>query len=176
MDLHDEAIEQFQNAYRLTAQDGSNQNHIQCCHMLGFCFKSKAMPKVAVMWFHRGLKIPNSTEDEYQALQQTINELQELLADPAKVLAAVKDEYAVIERAVQGDEPLEALFKAIVDGCTADRHVLAGALGIRVEQADKRLWKLRRRIRELGNISVPGPRPTCGGAPSQPAPLEVEKE
>jgi tetratricopeptide (TPR) repeat protein len=79
MDLHDEAIEEFQMAYRLAAKDGSNENHIQCCHMLGFCFKSKAMPKVAVMWFQRGLKIPNSTEDEYQALRFEIGScLQEM--------------------------------------------------------------------------------------------------
>ncbi len=70
MDVLDDAIEQFQMAFRMAGEDETlKSNYIQCCHMLGVCFKRKQMLKVAVMWFERGLKISGRTEDEYQALR-----------------------------------------------------------------------------------------------------------
>lgn len=70
MDVLDDAIEQFQMAFRMAGEDETLKgNYIQCCHMLGVCFKRKQMLKVAVMWFERGLKISGRTEDEYQALR-----------------------------------------------------------------------------------------------------------
>jgi tetratricopeptide (TPR) repeat protein len=95
MDLHDDAIGQFQMAYRLAAQEGANDHHVQCCHMLGFCFKSKSMPKVAVMWFQRGLRIPNSTEDEYQALRFEIGACYEEMGDLDKALDVFTEVYGV---------------------------------------------------------------------------------
>ena len=71
MELLDEAISEFQMAFR-TAGTGDLGDCIQCCNMLGFCFKRKEMPGVAVMWFERGLKIPNRLDDEYQALRYEI--------------------------------------------------------------------------------------------------------
>ena len=69
MDLLDEAIEQFQMAFKLATIGDLDGNYIQCCHMLGVCFKAKSLPKVAVMWFERGLRVPHRAEDEYQALR-----------------------------------------------------------------------------------------------------------
>ncbi len=95
MDLHDDAIGQFQMAYRLAAQEGANDHHVQCCHMLGFCFKNKSMPKVAVMWFQRGLKIANSTEDEYQALRFEIGSCYEEMGELDKALDVFTEVYGV---------------------------------------------------------------------------------
>jgi tetratricopeptide (TPR) repeat protein len=95
MDLHDDAIGQFQMAYRLASKDGATEHHVQCCHMLGFCFKNKSMPKVAVMWFQRGLKIPNSTEDEYQALRYEIGSCYEEMGELDKAIDIFTEVYGV---------------------------------------------------------------------------------
>jgi tetratricopeptide (TPR) repeat protein len=72
MELFDEAIEQFQLAFKVAGAEEVGNNHIQCCHMLGVCFNRKQLPRVAVMWFERGLKVPGRTDDEYQALRYEI--------------------------------------------------------------------------------------------------------
>jgi tetratricopeptide (TPR) repeat protein len=82
-------------AYRLAAQEGAHEHHVQCCHMLGFCFKNKSMPKVAVMWFQRGLRIPNSTEDEYQALRFEIGNCYEEMGEVDKALDVFTEVYGV---------------------------------------------------------------------------------
>jgi tetratricopeptide (TPR) repeat protein len=69
MDLLDEAISEFQMAFRTAGIQDLENDYIHCCNMLGVCFKRKQMPKVAIMWFERGLKIPDRPEDEYQALR-----------------------------------------------------------------------------------------------------------
>jgi tetratricopeptide (TPR) repeat protein len=86
MDLLDEAIEQFQMAFRLAAIGDNDASNIQCCHMLGVCFKLKLMPKVAVMWFERGLKVQNRGEDEYQALRYEIGLCHEELGDVGRAI------------------------------------------------------------------------------------------
>jgi hypothetical protein len=94
MDLLDEAIEQFQSAYRL-ANDSHESNYIQCCHMLGFCFNKKRMPKLAIMWFERGLKVPNRPEDEYQALRFEIGLCYEEMDDLDKAIEVFAEVYGI---------------------------------------------------------------------------------
>ncbi|GEM_PF-758445 len=95
MELNDEAIEQFQLAFKLASQGESQQNHIECCHMLGFCFRRKYLPKVAVMWFQRGLQIPNSSENEYQALRYEIGSSYEEMGDTDKALDSFLEVYGI---------------------------------------------------------------------------------
>jgi tetratricopeptide (TPR) repeat protein len=94
MDLLDEAIEQFQSAYRL-ANDGHESNYIQCCHMLGVCFNKKHMPKLAIMWFERGLKVSNRPEDEYQALRFEIGLCHEKMGDLDKAIEVFAEVYGI---------------------------------------------------------------------------------
>lgn len=68
MEMFDEAIEEFQQAFK-GITDPADQNYLLCCSMLGFCFTRKNLPRLAVMWFKRGLESPGHTEDEYQALR-----------------------------------------------------------------------------------------------------------
>jgi tetratricopeptide (TPR) repeat protein len=95
MDLFDEAIEQFQMAFRFSIHDKVNESHIQCCHMLGVCFKQKSMPKVAVMWFKRGLELPNSSENEYQALRYEIGLCYEEMGEREKALDLFMEVYGI---------------------------------------------------------------------------------
>ncbi|HVF92232.1 MAG TPA: tetratricopeptide repeat protein [Blastocatellia bacterium] len=93
MDLLDDAIEQFQMAFKTAALEDLEGNYIQCCHMLGVCFNRKGMPKVAVMWFERGLRIPNRPEEEYQALRYEIGLCYEELNEIDKAIDAFMQVY-----------------------------------------------------------------------------------
>ena len=95
MALLDEAIEQFQMAYKMATVSDTEADAIQCCNMLGVCFKQKAMHKLAVMWFQRGLKTPNRSEDEYQALRYEIGLCYEESGDFNKAIEAFMDVYGV---------------------------------------------------------------------------------
>ena len=63
--------------------------------MLGFCCTKKARPKVAVMWFSRGLKIPNSNDDEYQALRFEIGLCYEEMGEIDKSLDIFMEVYGI---------------------------------------------------------------------------------
>ena len=95
MELLDEAIEQFQLAFRRAGIEDMHANYIQCCHMLGVCFKRKNMLKVAVMWFHRGLKIPGRSEDEYQALRYEIGLSYEEMGEIDKAIDSFTEVYGL---------------------------------------------------------------------------------
>ena len=94
MELLDEAISEFQMAFR-TAGTADLGDCIQCCNMLGFCFKRKEMPGVAVMWFERGLKIPNRLEDEYQALRFEIGICYEEMGEIDRAIEVYTQVYGI---------------------------------------------------------------------------------
>lgn len=95
MDLLDEAIEQFQMAFKLATNEEHETNSMQCCHMLGFCFQRKGVHKLAIMWFERGLKIPNRSEDEYQALRYEIASCYEESGEIDKALDVFMEVYGI---------------------------------------------------------------------------------
>lgn len=95
MDLLDEAIGEFQRAFRMAGMEDLKGDYIQCCNMLGVCFKRKQMTKVAIQWFERGLKISNRPEDEYQALRYEIGLCYEELGEPEKALDVYMEVYGV---------------------------------------------------------------------------------
>lgn len=95
MDLHDDAIEQFQMAYKMATVQELQGDYIQCCHMLGVCFNRKSMPKVAVMWFQRGLNVPDRSEDEYQALRFEIGLCYEQMDELDKAIDTFMEVYGI---------------------------------------------------------------------------------
>lgn len=95
IDLIDEAIEQFQMAFRMAALGQDESNYFQCCHMLGLCFKRKGMLKPAILWFQRGLKTPNRTEDEYQALRYEMGLCYEELGELDKAIETFMEVFAI---------------------------------------------------------------------------------
>ncbi|MCA1557033.1 MAG: tetratricopeptide repeat protein [Acidobacteria bacterium] len=69
MDLVDEAVEEFQMAAGMVSPKDGTPRYLQCCNLLGHCFMQKGIPRLAAMWFKKGLDAPGHTEDEYQALR-----------------------------------------------------------------------------------------------------------
>ncbi|HSB08563.1 MAG TPA: tetratricopeptide repeat protein [Blastocatellia bacterium] len=95
MDLLDDAISEFQMAFRTAGVNEPEGDFIQCCNMLGVCFKRKQMLKVAIMWFERGLKIPNRSEDEHQALRFEIGLCYEEMGEIDKALEVFTHVYGI---------------------------------------------------------------------------------
>lgn len=95
MELLDEAISEFQMAFRAAGTEDLEGDCINCCNMLGVCFKSKRLPKIAIMWFERGLKIQNRLEDEYQALRYEIGICYEEMGEIDKAIEAFMQVYGI---------------------------------------------------------------------------------
>lgn len=95
MELLDDAISEFQMAFRTAGAEDLAGDCIHCCNMLGVCFKKKEIPKVAIMWFERGLKIPNRLEDEYQALRFEIGTCYEEIGEIDRALEVYTQVYGI---------------------------------------------------------------------------------
>jgi len=95
MELLDEAISEFQMAFRTAGAEDLEGDCIHCCNMLGVCFKRKQIPTVAIMWFERGLKIPNRLEDEYQALRFEIGICYEEMGELDKAIEVFTQVYGI---------------------------------------------------------------------------------
>ena len=95
MELLDDAIEEFQAAIRTTTPTAPDGRFIQCCNMLGLSFMAKDMPRLAVMWFQKGLDAPNRPEDEYQALRFDLGLALERMGDIGKAIDVFSEVYAI---------------------------------------------------------------------------------
>jgi tetratricopeptide (TPR) repeat protein len=95
MEMFDEAIEQFQQAFKIASWQPPGQDYLLCCSMLGFCFMQKDLPRLAVMWFKKGLDVPARTEDEYQALRYDLGLAYERLGDLERAYDTFSEVYAI---------------------------------------------------------------------------------
>ncbi|HET8946063.1 MAG TPA: tetratricopeptide repeat protein, partial [Candidatus Polarisedimenticolia bacterium] len=69
MGLVDEAIGEFQFA----ARDPGRA--LECCGILGLCFRDKGMPELALKWYKRGLDMPGLDEQQAVGLRYDIAEV-----------------------------------------------------------------------------------------------------
>ncbi len=88
MDMFEEAIEEFQQAFKTIMSDPANTDYVSCCSMLAFCFMQKELPRLAVVWLKKGLESPGRNEDVYHALRYD-------LADAYAALGDFKDAYNI---------------------------------------------------------------------------------
>lgn len=95
MDLVDEAVEEFQIAVGLVAPQDGTPRYLQCCNLLGHCFMQKGMPRLAVMWFKKGLEAPGHTEDEYQALRYEMGTAYEQAGDLDQAIEVFTEVYGI---------------------------------------------------------------------------------
>ncbi|MCU0238349.1 MAG: tetratricopeptide repeat protein [Pyrinomonadaceae bacterium] len=72
MGLMDDAVKEFQDAVKLVSANDNTRRHLQCCHFLGHCFMDKQMPKLALIWFEKGLECNQLNDEEKQALYYEI--------------------------------------------------------------------------------------------------------
>lgn len=95
MELLDEAVEEFQLAAGMASPRDGTARYLQCCNMLGHCFMRKGMPRLAVMWFKKGLEAPNHTEDEYQALRYDLGTAYEQMGELDKAIDVFTEVYGI---------------------------------------------------------------------------------
>lgn len=95
MGLMDDAVEEFQNAVKIVAPGDGTPRYLQCCNLIGHCFMEKAMPKLAIIWYQRGLDTPGHTDDEYQALRYELGMAYERAGEEEKALDLFAGIYAV---------------------------------------------------------------------------------
>jgi tetratricopeptide (TPR) repeat protein len=87
MGLIDEAIAEFQ----LAAKDENRL--LECSSMLGICFMEKGMPKLAIKWFDKGLKVGGRSEEEYAGLRYDLATAFEASGETDKALSLFTDLY-----------------------------------------------------------------------------------
>jgi tetratricopeptide (TPR) repeat protein len=95
MCLWDEAIEQFQKAFDLTAPADGTPRYLECCNLLGHCLAQKGIPRAAVMWFKKALALPALTEDESQALRYDLASAYEQAGDIDRAIDTFSEVYGV---------------------------------------------------------------------------------
>jgi tetratricopeptide (TPR) repeat protein len=86
MDMFEEAIEEFQQAFKTVMNEPTHSDYVSCCSMLAFCFMQKGLPRLAVVWLKKGLESPGRNEEVYHALRYD-------LADAYAALGDFKDAY-----------------------------------------------------------------------------------
>ncbi len=88
MDMFEEAIEEFQQAFKAVMSEPMHSDYVSCCSMLAFCFMQKGLPRLAVVWLKKGLESPGRNEDVYHALRYD-------LANAYAALGDFKDAYNI---------------------------------------------------------------------------------
>ena len=86
MDMFDEAIEEFQQAFKGVMADPRHAEYVSCCNMLAFCFSQKGLPRLAVVWLKKAMEAPGHNEEVYQALRYD-------LADAYAAMGELKNAY-----------------------------------------------------------------------------------
>jgi tetratricopeptide (TPR) repeat protein len=95
IEMYDQAVESFQQAIQSVAPGDATPRYLQCCNMLGHCFIRKGMPKLAAMWFRKGLDSPGHTEDEYQALRYELGTAYEQMGDIQRAFDTFTEVYGI---------------------------------------------------------------------------------
>ncbi|MEP6707628.1 MAG: tetratricopeptide repeat protein [Pyrinomonadaceae bacterium] len=93
--MPDEAVEEFQVAAGLVRPGDGTARYLNCCNMLGHCFLQKGLPRLAVMWFKKGLNSPGHSEEEYQALRYDLGSAYEEMGNLDQAIDVFSEVYGV---------------------------------------------------------------------------------
>ncbi|HKN47002.1 MAG TPA: tetratricopeptide repeat protein [Candidatus Polarisedimenticolia bacterium] len=89
MGLVDEAIGEFQFAAKDPART------VECCGILGLCFREKGMPELALKWYKKGLDTPDLAERESIGLRYDVAEVHREQGDYQKALQLYTEVYGM---------------------------------------------------------------------------------
>jgi tetratricopeptide (TPR) repeat protein len=89
MGLIDEAIAEFQHA----AKDASRT--VECCGILGLCFRDKGMPLLALKWYQKAIETPDLPEEQALGLRYDIAEVYREQGDQKKALQLYTEVYGI---------------------------------------------------------------------------------
>jgi tetratricopeptide (TPR) repeat protein len=89
MELLDEAVGEFQIAAR------SPQYFVECCSMLGICFRLKGLNELAEKWYRKGIAAPGFAEDVYVGLKYDLADCLAEQGRPDEANDLFKEVYAI---------------------------------------------------------------------------------
>ena len=89
MGLLDEAIGEFQYAARDPAR------MVECCGILGLCFREKGMPQLALKWYQKGLDTPSLGEHEAIGLRYDVAEVHREEGEYKKAMQIYSEVYGM---------------------------------------------------------------------------------
>jgi tetratricopeptide (TPR) repeat protein len=89
MGLVDEAIGEFQYAAKDPART------VECCGILGLCFREKGMHALALKWYQKGLDMPGLGEHEAIGLRYDMAEVHREQGDAARALQLYTEVYGI---------------------------------------------------------------------------------
>lgn len=89
MGLVDEAIGEFQYA----ARDPGKM--VECCGILGLCFREKGMPQLALKWYQKGLDTPSLGEHEAIGLRYDMADVHREQGDYKKAMQTYSEVYGM---------------------------------------------------------------------------------
>jgi len=86
MELIDDAIKEFETAFKSLNPSGSAKEMVQCCGMLSTCFLEKGMPRSTVRWCQTGLQLPGISAHEAMALRYDMGTAYAQIGEPERAL------------------------------------------------------------------------------------------
>jgi len=95
MGLYDEAIGEFQKAFKGAEHLPNYSNFIPCCTLLAHCFLEKHLPELAVQWLEKALKAPGVDGEAEMALLYEIGSAHEVAGQNDKALESFMRVYAM---------------------------------------------------------------------------------
>ncbi len=95
MDMFDDAIEEYQQAFKAVMSSPMNPSYVACCSMLGYCFSQKGLPRLAVVWLKKGLESPGREEQVYQALRYDLAKAYKAMGELQNAYDAFAEVYAM---------------------------------------------------------------------------------
>ncbi|HYK87307.1 MAG TPA: tetratricopeptide repeat protein [Acidobacteriota bacterium] len=95
MELTEDAIKEFQSAFKALNPAKHPKEVIQCCGMLSTCFLEKGMPRSAIRWCQTGLSISGISAHENLALRYDMGVAHSSLGDFGRALECFEQIYAV---------------------------------------------------------------------------------
>ncbi|MBK7994206.1 MAG: tetratricopeptide repeat protein [Blastocatellia bacterium] len=91
IELYDDAVEEFQAAYRTIQDLGAHPRTFHCCMLLGRCFRLKEMPRPALIWLRKALDTKKYQPNEHVELLYEIANVHEELGEQKKALTVYQE-------------------------------------------------------------------------------------
>ncbi|MFZ0465914.1 MAG: tetratricopeptide repeat protein [Candidatus Acidiferrales bacterium] len=95
MGLLDEAIGEFQRVAKAVHEDRPFRYAMQCSTLLALTFMDKQEPKIATLWYHRALEIPDLDQETILALRYDLGVAEEQAGNAKAALDSFRQVYAM---------------------------------------------------------------------------------
>jgi tetratricopeptide (TPR) repeat protein len=110
MGLVEEAIGEFQIASK------DPRRLLECCSMLGLCFKEKGMTNLALKWYQKGLESPHKDEERRNGLKYDLAGLHMEMGDYARAMELFTDVYGMNAKYRDVSQKIRELERLMVHG------------------------------------------------------------